>query len=71
MPIVSYVKALCKYSDMNFGKIHVVLASLPLYPSGILREALFIFDASYFSLEICLLDLSQAFVLTLSASMLK
>ena len=49
MPIVSYVKALCKYSDVNFGIIHVVLASLPLYSSGILREALFIFAASYFS----------------------
>lgn len=53
MPIVSYVKALCKYSDVNFGIIHVVLASLPLY-SGILREALFIFAASYFGLELCL-----------------
>ena len=54
MPIVSYVKALCKYSDVNFGIIHVVLASLPLYSSGILREALFIFAASYFGLEFCL-----------------
>lgn len=54
MPIVSYVKALCKYSDVNFGIIHVVLASLPLYSSGIPREALFIFAASYFGLELCL-----------------
>ena len=54
MPIVSYVKALCKYSDVNFGIIHVVLASLTLYSSGILREALFIFAASYFGLELYL-----------------
>lgn len=52
MPIVSYVKALCKYSDVNFGIIHVVLASLRLNSSGILREALFIFAASYFGLEL-------------------
>ena len=49
MPIVSYVKALCKYSDANFGIIHVASFGLMplLYSSGILREALFILSTSH------------------------